>query len=70
MDDLHGLLGVGGAVEGDALFVEVGDKDGDLGDVEHTAGGDDVALAGGDEEHLIVLLTGIQLGGEIRTGLQ
>ena len=33
-------------------------------------GGDDVALAGGDEEHLIVLLTGIQLGGEVRTGLQ
>ena len=70
VDDLHGPLGISRAVEGNALLVEIGHEHGDLRDVEHPTGGDDVALAGGDQEHLIVLLAGIQLDGENRAGLQ
>ena len=70
VDDLHRLLGVGSAVEGEGLLIKVGHKHGDLLDVEHAAGGDDVALARGHQEDLIVLLPGIGLRGEVRAGLE
>ena len=64
VQEFQGLLAVGGADNGEALGVELGDEHAGL------AGRGDIALALGEDEELIVLGDGVYVGGDGVAGLE
>ena len=70
MEELQGLLAVGGAGDGESLRVKLGDKDAGLLDVPGLTGGGHITLALGEDEELVMLGHGVDIRSDGAAGLQ